>query len=284
MKKLRIWLASESGKRFFNITYSLGAAIVIIGAMGKVMHFSWSSVVFVTGMVVEALIFILSAFDTSMYDNTPVTVARNVQMSDQIIANQAKSSATDGNVGTSSTVRTQSTGNADGGSQVYIVGGGAGTSTSNVSGSAVSGSVNVGGTISGQGQDTVFTGGTSVEGVNPESAKGYNESMASAAQNMEEFSKTMQSLNETSQALLGVYKQIADANSLTESMNTVRYINDSLARIKSQYDSAIGDSYMFKEEMAKMTRHIESLNQVYARLLQAMTSNNNPNNNNPSIY
>lgn len=47
--------------------------------------------------------------------------------------------------------------------------------------------------------------------------------------------------------------------------------------MKNLYDGAIGDSYMFREESAKMTRHIEALNNVYARLLQAMTTNNNNN-------
>lgn len=262
MKNLRIWLASESGKRFFNVAYSLGAAIVIIGAMFKVMHFPGANVIFVTGMVVEALIFFLSAFDTSLYDNTPITVGQNIQMSDGLLTNKSvntQHSIDNQKVQEQSAVKSVP---ASGGASVIVVGGTHG----NPSSSTVS-------------DGKIYT----EESISAEEAKGYSESMANAALNMEEFSKTMQSLNETSQTLLNAYKQIADANSLSESMNTVRYINDSLSRIKNLYDGAIGDSYMFKEEMSKMTRHIEALNQVYARLLQAMT-NNNSNPNNPPIY
>lgn len=280
MKKLRVWLASESGKRFFNVAYSLGAAIVIIGAMFKVMHYPGANVIFVTGMVVEAFIFFLSAFDTSLYDNTPVTVGQNIQMSDQILANKINN--VESTSGDQKPINSSSVKGAPsvGGSQVIVVGGGT-IGNASTAASALSG------TTSHPGQAASTSGSVadpSIGSITSESAKGYTDSMATAAQNMEEFSKTMQSLNETSQTLLDAYKQIADANNLSESMNTVRYINDSLSRIKNLYDGAIGDSYMFKEEMSKMTRHIEALNQVYARLLQAMTSNNNSNQNNPPIY
>lgn len=287
MKKLRVWLASESGKRFFNVAYSLGAAIVIIGAMFKVMHYPGANVIFVTGMVVEAFIFFLSAFDTSLYDNAPVTVGQNIQMSDQFLANKINNiEPTSGDqkpVASSSAKGASSVG----GSQVIVVGGGTIGNASPASSAPVATTGTTTTTHSSHTQ-TAFTSGSvadpSIGNITSESAKGYTDSMASAVQNMEEFSKTMQSLNETSQTLLDAYKQIADANNLSESMNTVRYINDSLSRIKNLYDGAIGDSYMFKEEMSKMTRHIEALNQVYARLLQAMTSNNNSNQNNPPIY
>lgn len=282
MKKLRVWLASESGKRFFNVAYSLGAAIVIIGAMFKVMHYPGANVIFVTGMVVEAFIFFLSAFDTSLYDNTPVTVGQNIQMSDQILANKINN--VESTSGEQKTVVSSSVKGASsvGGSQVIVVGGGT------IGNASPASSAPVGTTTHSDQAQAASTSrsvtDSSIGSITSESAKGYTDSLATAAHNMEEFSKTMQSLNETSQTLLDAYKQIADANNLSESMNTVRYINDSLSRIKNLYDGAIGDSYMFKEEMSKMTRHIEALNQVYARLLQAMTSNNNSNQNNPPIY
>ena len=114
-------------------------------------------------------------------------------------------------------------------------------------------------------------------------------------------------MNEASQKLLGAYKHITETQgfvdnlatlnqnvsglndvfntqlqTITEQMSAIRYINDSLIRMKGLYDGAIGDSYMFREESAKMTKHIEALNNVYARLLQAMTTNNN--NMNPTNF
>lgn len=54
-------------KRIFHMAYSLGASVVILGALGKIMHMSIlgipGGVLLTTGLVVEALIFALSAFE-----------------------------------------------------------------------------------------------------------------------------------------------------------------------------------------------------------------------------
>ncbi|NDV68013.1 gliding motility protein GldL [Dysgonomonas sp. 25] len=309
MKGLRAWFATPGGRQFFNIIYSLGAAVVIIGALFKIIHVSWGNIVFVIGMSMEAAIFLLSAFDTSYTESSPATGTG----SGYIVAGGSGAAGTTGSEATVSgsvkTVHPSTGGGTGGGSSVIVVGGG-GTSagsgsvaatsgeaaaTTATQGTPVSGTASqqapiiVGGAGSGSGA-SVSGGGSAVAGSGAAVGGGavaaanipaeeYASSATNAAQSLEDFSTTMKSLNETSQTILNAYKEIAETQNLGEAMNTVRYINDSLSRIKNLYDGAIGDSYMFKEEMSKMTRHIEALNQVYARLLQAMTMNN-PNNNN----
>lgn len=303
MKGLRAWFATPSGKQFFNIIYSLGASVVIIGALFKIVHIKGGDIIFIVGMLIEAAIFFLSAFDSSNIDSSPAT---GTSGSGYIVAGGSGEASvqSESNIsGTSGSVKTThpSTGaSGGGGSSVIVVGGTGGgavasgstaaasegattitpiTGTAPVSGGGgYSGPITVGGTA-GSGNGGVV--GTAASGSNVPTEE-YAQSATSAAQSLEDFSTTMKSLNETSQTILNAYKEIAETQNLGEAMNTVRYINDSLSRIKSLYDGAIGDSYMFKEEMSKMTRHIEALNQVYARLLQAMTMNNfnNPNNNN----
>lgn len=311
MKKLRAWFATPGGRQFFNIIYSLGAAVVIIGALFKIIHVRGGDIIFIIGMSIEAFIFFLSAFDTSYTDsNSPATGSTGGYI---INANDAKptSQLLNSTSVNSDNVVTPATGG--GTPSIIVVGGGDSSakvvspgsntfkeeaiknnasqvSTFNgnrnqyvgrdtVSGSSHTGEVTTGDIIS---KDNNI-GATSTSSVRMEKvdipAEEYAQSAASAAQNLEDFSQTMKSLNETSQTILQAYKEIAETQNLGDTMNTLRYINDSLTRIKSLYDGAIGDSYMFKEEMSKMTRHIEALNQVYARLLQAMTMNN-PNNNN----
>lgn len=57
----------NNGKRFFNMAYSLGAAVVIIGALFKIQHISigplTGGVMLMLGMGVEAVVFFLSAFE-----------------------------------------------------------------------------------------------------------------------------------------------------------------------------------------------------------------------------
>ena len=38
------WMSSEKGQRFFNFAYSIGAAIVIWGALFKILHLPGCSV------------------------------------------------------------------------------------------------------------------------------------------------------------------------------------------------------------------------------------------------
>lgn len=59
---------SRSYKKTMNFVYGMGAAVVIIGALFKIQHFSigplTGGLMLTIGLVVEALVFAISAFDT----------------------------------------------------------------------------------------------------------------------------------------------------------------------------------------------------------------------------
>ena len=57
------FISSENGQRFFNFAYSIGAAIVIWGALFKILHLPGGNTLLSIGMVTEVLMFILTAFD-----------------------------------------------------------------------------------------------------------------------------------------------------------------------------------------------------------------------------
>ncbi|MCW4469496.1 gliding motility protein GldL [Flavobacterium sp. MFBS3-15] len=50
-------------KKVMNFAYGMGAAVVIIGALFKLMHWPGASLMLIVGLTTEALIFGLSAFD-----------------------------------------------------------------------------------------------------------------------------------------------------------------------------------------------------------------------------
>ena len=54
---------SKSTKKIFNMAYGIGAAIVIVGALFKIQHWPYGSLILTIGMVVEAIVFFISAFD-----------------------------------------------------------------------------------------------------------------------------------------------------------------------------------------------------------------------------
>lgn len=68
------YLSSERGQRFFNFAYSVGAAIVICGAMFKFLDVRGGNTLLCIGMGTEVLIFILSAFDRPARDYNWETV------------------------------------------------------------------------------------------------------------------------------------------------------------------------------------------------------------------
>lgn len=283
------FLASRTGRKLFHMLYSFGAAVVIIGALAKIIHLPFGNELLIIGMVTEAFVFAISAFDTEQID-----YSEDAAMGSGV--------AVIGGVG----------GSVSGeGSQ--IVGGG-GTVSGGSGGVTVIGGGAIGG---GQVAATGVVGGGAVAAsssydpskFSPE----YVEQMDSAAKGVEEFNKAILSLNEVTQTMLQSYQTIADStqgvtesgtsfsdnmkkfndhvvklnevyeaqsSSIANQMNTINHINASLERIRSLYDNSVLDSNMFKMENERMTRQIQELNKVYARLLQAMNVgggyNNNP--------
>lgn len=60
---LEKFLASDKGRRFFHVAYSVGAAVVVLGALFKINHYPYGSELMLIGLGAEALIFMISAFD-----------------------------------------------------------------------------------------------------------------------------------------------------------------------------------------------------------------------------
>ena len=61
--KFMHWYESYQGKRIVGVVYSFGAAVVIVGALFKIMHWPGASIVLVSGMVTEAFLFVIGALD-----------------------------------------------------------------------------------------------------------------------------------------------------------------------------------------------------------------------------
>lgn len=57
------WYESYNGKNIVGIVYSVGASVVIIGALFKILHWPGASQVLMVGMFTEAFLFIIGALD-----------------------------------------------------------------------------------------------------------------------------------------------------------------------------------------------------------------------------
>jgi gliding motility-associated protein GldL len=54
---------SRASKKLMNMVYGLGAAIVILGALFKIMHWPFGDLMLIIGLVTESIVFTVSAFE-----------------------------------------------------------------------------------------------------------------------------------------------------------------------------------------------------------------------------
>lgn len=54
---------SKSSKKLMNMVYGLGASVVILGALFKIMHWPGGNLMLIIGLIVEAIVFAISAFE-----------------------------------------------------------------------------------------------------------------------------------------------------------------------------------------------------------------------------
>ena len=63
----RMW-NSNRGKKIISAAYSLGASVVILGALFKILHLAGANYMLMAGMITESVIFALGIFDTPHKD------------------------------------------------------------------------------------------------------------------------------------------------------------------------------------------------------------------------
>jgi len=59
---------AKSQKKIMNMVYGLGAAVVILGALFKIMHWPYGNGMLILGLITESLVFTISAFEKVDHD------------------------------------------------------------------------------------------------------------------------------------------------------------------------------------------------------------------------
>ena len=80
---------TKAYKVLMNYVYGWGASAVIIGALFKIMHFPGAGLILTIGMLVEAFIFFLSAFEPALehYDWSrvfPALSSKEIEQGDNV--------------------------------------------------------------------------------------------------------------------------------------------------------------------------------------------------------
>lgn len=271
------FLHGEKGQRFFNFAYSIGAAVVIWGALFKILHLPGGSTLLCIGMGTEVAMFLLTAFDRppkeyAWEDVFPVLDSHNAEDRPDF---------------------------AGGGG--VVINGDLPASGDPIQISA-SGASAAGGLPAFADPASNLDDATSLA----EASKTYLEQMQGIAEQMSRLNETTEALNRVSQTLLGSYQAITE-NSETVSANSQGYVsqmenlnrniaglntiyeiqlksissqlesidrvNRGLKDIRDMYDKAANESSRYCEETEKMARYMKQLNSVYERMITAMTIN-----------
>ncbi len=259
VSRLQKWMDSVSGQTFMNYAYSWGASVVILGTLFKLTHLPGANMMLFIGMGTEVFVFFISAFDRP-FDKTQDGMELETSQSknaDEGSDNQEEVAVTTGAAGGSIIY-----GNA--GTGVGSTGGGAGAVAENAAEGGTGGGTAGGGTII-------------IGGINGPTtpAPAVTQETAEA---MEEATTTYVSrLNDLNAMLL---KVAAQSERLTTDSEEMENLNRTLTGIAKVYEmqlkgasQQIGAIDEINAKTRKMVEQIEALNQMYARMIEAMTMN-----------
>lgn len=262
------FLHGEKGQRFFNFAYSIGAAIVIWGALFKILHLPGGSTLLCIGMGTEIAMFILTAFDRPPKEYAWEEVF-------PVLDSKAEEDRPDfSNLPTAQgqTVVV----NGSGGTSGNVVEGGKADVTTVVAGSQQSGVIGV--PVSGA--EHLYQHLPELKEV-PEigdfasvSAE-YVEQMRNITDQVARlnatYSEQMQDLNRNVAGLNTIYE--IQLKSISGQLDTIDHVNRGLKDIRDMYEKSANESNRYCEETEKMARYMRQLNAVYEKMITAMTIN-----------
>jgi gliding motility-associated protein GldL len=308
-----MYLSSDKGKRLLNFCYSWGASIVILGAMFKILHLPYGNTMLAVGMITEFLVFFVFGFekpnsDYHWEDVFPVLKSKNPMDRPDFGATPVAAI-----MSSSANLEDDDASGAPNlaGAKVNFTGGG--TQNVNLGGMGLSpidvteeDTKNLSGSIK---KLSAAAEQISKMAELTDATQKYLDQLSGMSGHMDRFSKVTHSLSDVSETLLDSYKHITDNSdgitrnsqgyvqqmellnrnltglntiyemqlkSISSQINSIEHINAGLDRIKDLYTGSLTDSAVFRTETERMAQQLTQLNQVYSRLLSAMTINMGP--------
>ena len=243
---------SARGKTIMNYFYSWGAAVVILGTLFKLTHLPGADIMLFVGMGTEVIVFLFSAFERpfeieeesgSTVNTTGGAAGQPIIINGQIMTGGAATGAT--------TAATNATDTPEAASIPA-----AATATAAPAGPVVIG----GGT-------PATTGGASIA---PVVAPGNIEEMDKATEEyvekVRELTEAIQRISQQSEAL---GRSMKEMDTLSRNLTGVNALYEVHLRSAGGQLNAIDQ---VNDQTKKMAQQIEELNNLYARMIEAMTS------------
>lgn len=275
MEKIRIYtnrieafLHSDAGQYFFNIAYSVGAAIVIWGALFKILHLPGGNTLLCIGMGTEIAMFLLTAFDRPPKEPNwdEIVPALSGKAAGGAVAEDGEYEEfeAEDTVG----INGHKNGKKRNGAQIVP-----GLTIVDDSGEDITQSVEL---------MTQATGNLNKAAELAEATNRFVEAIQGISKQMEDLHAVMAS------GSTGYAEQMADLNRNLAGLNTIYEIqlrnvsgqldaidkvNKGLKDIRDMYEKSASESAQYCEETEKMTRYMKQINAVYEKMITAMTIN-----------
>jgi gliding motility-associated protein GldL len=270
------FLSSDAGQRFFNFAYSIGAAVVIWGALFKILHLPGGNALLSLGMGTEVLMFILSAFDRPPreyhWEEVFPVFDRD---SEEHQEGDTDAEATDAEA------QPQIPGMAPSGPTTVIIGGGGSSGTIVASGSASSAQATAseGGvvypTVSAS-QARAAAGIPSDIALSAEDTHTLSESIAKMAAAADQLSRMAELTSATQQYLdqmASIATEMDHLRATTAQLNQVSdVLLESYRAITENSENITRSSKGYVEQMQDLNRNIGGLNTIYEIQLKSVSS------------
>jgi gliding motility-associated protein GldL len=269
-------------QRFFNFAYSIGAAVVIWGALFKILHLPWGNTLLTIGMGTEVLMFIITAFERPekeyhWEDVFPILDTGNPEDRPKVL---------DGTPPASVTINGDITGvegeevegvppvpGQEGQSQVTIQ-----TLPSSIGGATVVASPEVAATIAAMSQQEVKEVMGLPKGIEltEEETQSLSESIAKMNNASDQLSKMAELTDATQQYLAqmsAISEQMQRLSETTTALNNVQQtLLSSYEAITSNSENITNNTTGYIEQMEALNRNVGGLNTIYEIQLKSISS------------
>jgi len=283
--RLQKWMDSVPGQTFLNYAYSWGASIVILGTLFKLTHLPGANFFLFLGMGTEVFVFFISAFDRP-FDKTTDGMELDNHFAEEgphVVANGEDR------------ITSASGGPSVIGGGTSIIGGGGNIGSVNVGSGAGEAAAAAGGTtvVGGGGGGTVIIGGmppasdapkVDTEAIAAVSSSVVNMSGGTDAMPLPKMNPELEEattnyvdeLKKLTEMLAKVSEQSEKLGRNSEEMENLDRTLTGICKVyEMQLKSAsaqIGTIDEINEQTRKMAAQIVELNQIYTRMIEAMSA------------
>lgn len=240
--RLQKWMDTVAGQTFLNYAYSWGASVVILGALFKLTHLAGANIMLFLGMGTEVLVFFISAFDRP-FDKTADGREMPTRVTEEFLASGIVSYGK----GETPAAPDEQPAPAAVAVQVAQPVGSAQTAAPASSGAVIQPNY--------------------VPRMSAEEAAALNEAQGNYVDELKELVETLKKVNEQSARLT---RDSEEMENLNRTLTGISKVYEMQLKGASQQ---IGTIDQINDQTRKMAQQIEQLNQIYARMIEAMTVN-----------